>query len=45
MLQISEIEYAPFGRCVRISNEKIELYVTLNFGPRIIRAGFVGGEN
>lgn len=45
MINLSQIKYEPFGNCVCISNGSIEIYVTIDFGPRIIRCAFVGGEN
>lgn len=45
MLQVMEMEYGRYGKCVCMTNGEIELVVTLSFGPRIIRAGFAGGEN
>lgn len=45
MITVNELQYNSYGRCVCISNGTIEVYVTLDFGPRIIRCGFVGGEN
>lgn len=39
------IEYKNFSRCCRISNGIIELAATLDFGPRIIRFGFIGQDN
>ncbi len=45
MITVNEINYLNFGKCVAISNGAIEIYVTVDFGPRIIRCGFVGGEN
>lgn len=45
MLQVTELEHGRYGKCVCLTNGEVELYVTLSFGPRIIRAGFVGGEN
>lgn len=45
MIKIDEINYSNYGRCVSISNGKIGLVVTLDIGPRIIRAGFVGKQN
>ena len=45
MVRVEETTYKNFGKCVKISNDKVELYVTIDFGPRIIRYGFVGGEN
>lgn len=37
--------YGQWGNCVAISNGTVELIASLDFGPRIIRYGFVGGEN
>ena len=31
--------------CIRLSNGIVEVLVTRSVGPRIIRYGFVGGEN
>ncbi len=45
MIAVKELNYGNFGKCVSISNGNIEVFVTLDFGPRIIRAGFVGGDN
>ncbi len=45
MLSIKEIDYDVFGKCISVSNGQIEIYVTIDFGPRIIRCGFVGGDN
>jgi hypothetical protein len=39
------IEYGGWPRCVRLANERVELVVTTDVGPRIIRLGFRGGEN
>lgn len=45
MIKINEINYPNFGRCVHISNGNIELVVTVDVGPRIIRVAFVGKDN
>ena len=37
--------YKDYGRVLCITNGLIEAYVTLDVGPRIIRFGFVGGQN
>lgn len=42
---IKRIAYGGWENCYRISNGKIELVATSDVGPRIIRLGFVGGEN
>jgi len=45
MIQTKEITYGIYGRCLNITNGKIEVYVTLDFGPRICRVAFLDGEN
>lgn len=45
MGNVEEIQHSSFGRCVRVSNDKIELVTTLDFGPRIIRFAKINGEN
>lgn len=46
MITIKEIEaYKNYGRCVSISNGKIEALVTIDLGPRIISFGFLHGQN
>lgn len=42
---IEKIEYRGWPNCYRISNGEVELIVTSDVGPRIIRYGFVGGQN
>jgi hypothetical protein len=42
---MSAISYPGWKNCLRISNGEIELIVTIDVGPRVIRCGFVGGEN
>jgi hypothetical protein len=39
------VEYGGWQGCVRLSNGEIELVATTAVGPRIIRLGFVGGQN
>ncbi|MBO7289408.1 MAG: hypothetical protein J6V03_05375 [Clostridia bacterium] len=45
MIETKELKFGIYGKCLSISNGKIEVYVTLDFGPRICRCAFVGGEN
>ncbi len=45
MVQIEKIEYAGWPNCYRIANGEIELVVTSDVGPRIIRFGFPGDVN
>jgi hypothetical protein len=37
--------YGGWNNCIRLTNENIELIVTTDIGPRIIRFGFIGGQN
>lgn len=42
------MEIVPYGgwpRCVRLSNEKVELIATTDIGPRIMRFGRPAGQN
>ncbi|NWG11982.1 MAG: hypothetical protein HXY20_00430 [Acidobacteria bacterium] len=40
-----KVSYAGWPNCIRLSNGGIELIVTTDVGPRVIRLGFVGGQN
>ena len=42
---IEKIEYAGWPNCYRVSNGEVELVVTSDVGPRIIRYGYPGGQN
>lgn len=44
-VNIREIEFENFGKCIEISNGKTDVVVTKEIGPRIIRVGLVGKEN
>ncbi|MCL2400465.1 MAG: DUF4380 domain-containing protein [Defluviitaleaceae bacterium] len=44
-ITISQITDPNFGKCACITNGKIEVYVTLDFGPRVIHCACVGLEN
>ena len=45
MIKTEIKNYLNYGNVVAISNGVIEAYVTIDVGPRIIRYGFVGGQN
>lgn len=46
MVTVKEIaSFKDYGKCVSISNGTIEAYVTVDLGPRIIKFGFVDGQN
>jgi len=42
---IEKYKYGGWENCIYLSNEKIELVITTDVGPRIIRFGFVGEQN
>jgi hypothetical protein len=44
-IKIEKTPYRGWANCYRISNGEVELVVTTDVGPRIIRYGFVGGGN
>ena len=37
-------EYLNFGNCLEIANDKVSLLVTVDVGPRIIRASLKGSD-
>ncbi len=44
-VRMEKVAYGGWPNCVRLSNGETELVVTTDVGPRIIRFGFVGGQN
>lgn len=45
-VQLQEkVSYGGWQNCVQLTNGKVELIVTTDVGPRVIRFGFVGGQN
>jgi hypothetical protein len=42
---IEKVSYAGWPNCYRLSNGESELIVTSDVGPRVMRYGFVGGQN
>jgi hypothetical protein len=42
---VEKLEYKGWPNCWRVANGEVELVVTGDVGPRIIRYGFVGGQN
>lgn len=45
MVVFKEKEYKNYGKCLEISNGTVDILVTLDIGPRIIRYGFCNKEN
>lgn len=44
-VKIEKTEYKGWPNCYRISNGEVDLVVTTDVGPRVIRFGFAGGQN
>jgi hypothetical protein len=44
-VKVEKTAYKGWKNCYRVSNGEVELIVTGDVGPRIIRFGFVGGQN
>ena len=44
-VNVEKIEYKGWKNSYRVSNGEVEVVVTGDVGPRIIRFGFVGGQN
>ena len=42
---MEKLEYKGWPNCYRLSNQSVDLIVTTDVGPRIIRFGFAGEEN
>ncbi|MBX3086328.1 MAG: hypothetical protein KF716_32125 [Anaerolineae bacterium] len=45
MATVEKVSYGGWSNVYRVANQQIELMVTADVGPRIIRFGFVGGDN
>lgn len=42
---MEKVAYGGWENCYRLANDQVELIVTSDVGPRIIRFGFIGREN
>jgi hypothetical protein len=42
---MQKVSYGGWSNCYRLSNDKVEMIVTGDVGPRIIRFGFIGQDN
>ena len=45
MISIREVRYKNFGKCLAISNDFMEVFVTVDIGPRIIKCNLKGKEH
>lgn len=44
-IHVEKVSYGNFGNCIRIHNDVAELYVTTDFGPRVIHYSLLGAAN
>ena len=44
-VKVEKVEYKGWRNCYRVSYGEVELIATSDVGPRVIRFGFVGGQN
>ncbi|MDF2634001.1 MAG: hypothetical protein K0R78_875 [Pelosinus sp.] len=44
-IKIREVSFKNFGNCLELSNGRMDVVVTTEHGPRVIRVGFIGQEN
>lgn len=44
-VKVERIDYKGWHDCYRVTNGEVELVITADVGPRIIRFAFVGGQN
>lgn len=45
VISVLEINYNNYGRCLKVTNSVVEVIVTLDYGPRIIKYGYSDGIN
>lgn len=45
MISIKEVAYKNYGKCLAISNDSMEMFVTIDIGPRIIKCNLLGKNN
>src|SRR5947208_2983382 len=44
-MAINRVAYLGLPNCLRLSNDQVELVVTTDVGPRVVRYAMLGGEN
>ncbi len=44
MIEITEVKYGEWGKCLRTSDGGNELFATLDFVPRVIRYAAIGAD-
>lgn len=44
-VKIDRVPYGGWENCLQVKNDFVDLIVTIDIGPRVIRYGFIGKEN
>src|SRR6516225_1893541 len=44
-VKVEKVEYKGWQNCWRVSNGEVELIATSDVGPRVIRFGYINGQN
>lgn len=44
-MNIEKVSWGGWPNCYRLSNDDVELIVTTDVGPRVMRYAFIGGPN
>jgi hypothetical protein len=44
-VKIEKVSYKGFDDCIRMSNDTVDLIITTQVGPRVLRYGFIHGDN
>ena len=44
-VKVERVTYFNQPNCIRLSNDVVEVIITTAIGPRVIRYGFIGGDN
>jgi len=44
-MELKKVAYQGWRNCCRLANKEVELILTGDVGPRVIRFGFIGGPN
>ena len=44
-VKMEKVSYGGWPNCIRLTNGQIEIIATTDVGPRVIRLGFIGGQN
>ena len=44
-VNITEINYKDYGKCLKVTNDVVEVIISIQYGPRIVKYGFVNDIN